>query len=143
MTLKKVGPALLVIVFAMGCGAGTGDVSGVVSYNKKPIRGGVIQFMASDGKAYSANISDTGSYALTVPTGDAKVIVSYVDEKKGRAAFKEFQTSKDKGPGRAKPVLPPAGSFSLIPERYGDWNKSGLSAKITSGQNTHSFDLTD
>jgi translation initiation factor IF-1 len=143
MLFRNMGLALVFVVFAIGCGRGTGEVSGVVNFKKQPLPGGKIQFMASDGKAYSADISGAGAYAVTLPTGDVKVIVSYVDEKKAKAAFQEFQANKEKVSGRAKPLLPPSGSFSLIPERYADWNKSGLSATITSGPNTHNFDLTE
>jgi hypothetical protein len=128
--------ALLVCASIAGCGSGRGEVSGIVRYNGKPLPAGTIQFLGSDGIPCAGKIQPDGTFSVRVPIGEAKVIVSWVDEAR---MSRDLGQSADRN-GRAAP-RPSATSFSLIPQRYADWNASGLSVLVESGKTLHDFAL--
>ena len=130
-------PAVLLCA-AAGCGPGQGEISGVVRYNGEPLPSGTIQFLGPDGIPPAAKIRPDGTYSVQAPAGDAKVVVSCVDE----ARLNSFLGGLAAGHGRAAPPTPAAGDFSRIPQRYADWNASGLTARVRSGKITQDFDLT-
>jgi hypothetical protein len=136
------GPAaLLAVLLAVpitGCGPGRGEVSGTVRYNGKPLPLGTIQFLGQDGIPHAAPIQSDGTYTVSVPAGEAKVIVSCMDE------YRLNQFTAQLAAGRSRATPPPASnkSFSLIPSRYTDWNASGLTALVERGKSVHDFNLT-
>ena len=77
--LRRVGLgfALAVGVALVGCGGGpaTGDVSGVVTLDGKPIDNGYVTFIPADGKTQSSGgeIGTDGRYRLSSPVGPMKV----------------------------------------------------------------------
>jgi hypothetical protein len=114
------------------------DASGTVRYKGKALCGGTIPFLGSDGAAYPAKIGADGTYRARVRVGQAKVLVSCVDE----ARMVEHLRKLSDFTRRAKTgAAPESRSFSLIPERYAAWSTSGLKASIQAGKNTHDFDL--
>jgi hypothetical protein len=131
------GLLVLLCVPTTGCGSGTAEVTGTVRYNGKPLPSGTVQFLGSDGVPHSAPIQADGTYTARVPVGPAKVIVSCVDETR----LNQFTARSADRNGRGAPV-PPAGGFSLIPQRYADWNSSGLTVTIESGRTVQDFALT-
>ena len=128
--------ALLVCVPLTGCGAGTAEVTGTVRYNGKPLPSGTVQFLGSDGVPHSAPIQADGTYTVRVPVGPTKVIVSCVDETR----LNQFTARSADRNGRATPA-PPAGGFSLIPQRYADWDASGLAVRVERGRTVQDFAL--
>jgi hypothetical protein len=90
--------ALLLCALGTGCGSGQGEVSGTVRYRGKPLPFGTIQFLGQDGIPYAGRIQPDGTFSVRVPTGEAKVIVSCVDE----ARMNRFQAASmaDRGRGR-------------------------------------------
>jgi hypothetical protein len=114
------------------------DVSGTVRYKGKALGGGTIQFLGSDGATYPAKIGSDGTYRARVRVGQARVLVSCVDE----ARMVEYlQKPSDFTRGNKAGVAPQSQSFSLIPEKYAAWSTSGLKVTIQGGKNTHDFDL--
>ena len=131
--------AALLSLGLSGCGAGAGDVSGTVRYRGKALTQGTIQFLGRDGIPRAATIAADGSYALTMPAGDTKVIVTSVDEERMR----RFTTTLSGRGGRvASPTLPTQG-LSRIPQRYADWDASGLTILVVSGKNDNDVTLRD
>jgi hypothetical protein len=114
------------------------DVSGTVRYKGKALGGGTIQFLGSDGATYPARIGADGSYRARVRVGEAKVLVSCVDEAR---MVEHLQKLSDFTRGAEAGAAPESRSFSLIPEKYGAWATSGLKVTIEGGKNTHDFDL--
>ena len=133
---------------ALGCGGGVGDVSGTVTYQGKPLDGGSVQFQ-SGGKTVSAEISKVGKYALAgVPVGSAKVTVSYVDPKVTDHFRAVSAASKSGGAGRGEKEEPATAlskvdptTFNKVPDKYNDFNGSGLTFEVKKGSNTYDIDL--
>ena len=87
--------AVLVCASVTGCGSGRGEVSGVVRCYGKPLPFGTIQSLGADGVPHAATIQPDGTFSVEMPAGEAKVIVSCVDE----ARLARF-TSRLAGHGR-------------------------------------------
>lgn len=131
LAVLGLGVALLV---SSGCGAATGDVSGVVKYKGKALEGGQISFKGGKGKLVGADINPDGTFsAAGVPVGTVQVGVSYIDPKVVDY-FKELSQQgrgEKKGPG---PKGDPS-QFSKVPDKYGDPNGSGLTIEVKGGKN--------
>jgi hypothetical protein len=138
--LRPALAALLALLLGTltGCGSGKGEVSGTVRCNGKPLPFGTIQFLGPDGIPCTGPIGPDGTFSVRVPLGEAKVIVSCLDE----ARMKRFTGRLMAGRGRAAPPPVYAASFSLIPQRYADWDASGLSVLVQDNQTTQDFALT-
>jgi len=101
-----------------------------------------VTFIGSDGIGYVAQIDASGRYSTNVAIGDAKVMVTSIDDSKMLAAVDAM--SKDgrggKGNGARSQNLPAdAKDSSLIPRKYGDQRTSQISFRVNQGQNT--FDI--
>jgi hypothetical protein len=120
-----------------GCGPGKGEVRGTVRYNGKPLPSGTVQFLGADGIPHAGTIQPDGTFAVQVPAGEAKVVVSSVDE----AGMIRLTRALTAGRGRAAPPPPSSANYSRIPLRYADWNASGLTVLVERGGTNHDFDL--
>jgi hypothetical protein len=118
-----------------GCGGPkTGDVSGMVNYEGKPLPGGFVNFniLAPDGtvaESKSTTVEKNGRYKISrVPVGEAKITV--------QGPPGEITQPKIEGgmPFRAKPAV-------VIPDSYGLVEKSPLNYTVTAGEQTHDIDL--
>jgi hypothetical protein len=129
--------AALFCVPAVGCGAGLGQVNGTVRCNGKPLPSGTIQFLGSDGVPVSAAIQPDGTFSALVPVGQAKVMVSCVDEARLKPAASRPAASN------ARKTTPPApgAKISLIPQRYADWEASGLTVLVATDRTVQDFNL--
>jgi hypothetical protein len=138
--LRPARAGLLAVVLcaaAAGCGSGRGEVSGTVRYNGKPLASGTIQFLGPDGIPCAGKIQPDGTFSVWVPVGEARVIVSCVDEGRMNRALAQLVGSN----GRAAPPPSATRNLSLIPQRYADWNASGLSVLVEPGKTLHDFAL--
>jgi hypothetical protein len=145
--------SVLVCASVTGCGSGRGEVTGVVRCNGKPLPFGTIQFLGEDGVPHAAAIQPDGTFCVEMPAGEAKVIVSCVDEERlsrftsQRAAAAHgsdpvgARRTGPSGQGAARPPVS-SGNFSLIPQRYADWDASGLMVLVKRGKTVQDFDLT-
>jgi hypothetical protein len=131
--------ALLAVLLGAltGCGSGQGEVSGTVRCNGKLLPFGTIHFLGCDGIPRAGQIQPDGTFCVGVPAGEAKVIVSCLDE--GRMNAFGRSTA---GRGRSAPPILSGQSFSLIPLRYADWNASGLTVVVKRGKTRQDFALT-
>jgi hypothetical protein len=132
--------ALLAVVLASlaGCSSGMGEVTGTVRYNGKPLPFGTIQFLGQDGIPCSSQIQPDGTFCALVPVGEAKVIVSCLDETRLNRMHGQLAA----GRGRVAPPALASGNFSLIPRRYTDWDASGLTVRVERGKRTQDLSLT-
>ena len=125
--------ALLVLV--AGCG-GTGDVSGKVTFNGKPLVWGTVQFEGSDNMLKQANINSDGTYAIKgVATGEAKVAVSSINPRSA-----DFQPRVVEGQ-KPPPPPPEVKGWFPIPAKYDTPHKSGLTYTIKTGENKIDIEL--
>jgi hypothetical protein len=129
--LRAAGFFLLGAAVATGCGGGggTGDVSGTVTYDGKPVEQGSISFVPADGKGPSAGgaIKDGKYEASKVPAGTAKVIINGA-----------------KVTGKKKMYDDPAAPYvqtasELLPAKYNEATE--LRYDVRSGAQTKDFDL--
>jgi hypothetical protein len=130
---------------ASGCG-GSGTVSGTVSYAGKPLKGGNVIFVGSEGKrSISGSIQEDGSYTLAkVPPGPVTVCVETESLNPGAKALARHYTPP---PGMQAPAGLDEGNASTaklyvkIPEKYSKPDQSGLSYTVKSGSQKYDIDL--
>lgn len=137
--LMRTAVAAAVLAVA-GCGGGTANVSGKVTFNGKPVVYGTVVVIGADGSSKSGTIQPDGSYRVSgVALGAAKVAVSSPPPPGSEQARKQFR-AKDDAPD--KPPLEPQAPASeevirnwvAIPDKYGDPNKSEITVSVKSGQ---------
>jgi hypothetical protein len=125
---------------AAGCSPRLGEVRGTVRYNGKPLEQGNIHFLGTDGIPRTARLGPDGAFSVAVPAGAAKVMVVSVDE--GRLAqFTSAMAGRGGAKGRVAPPQTPS-KLSRIPQRYADWDTSGLIIEVASGTTVQDFALT-
>jgi hypothetical protein len=112
-----------------GCTPGypdTAPVQGTVTLDSKPLGGGEIQFVSSEGQVATGRIGRDGQYRLmTFQPDDGAVPGAY------RVVVRAPQVT---GPFGTKPLF-------TIPERYVDPETSGLTANVNEGFNVIDFEL--
>ncbi len=117
----------LLLASALGCGPSQPQdptravVSGVVTFNGKPLPAGTISFESLDPpKATSASITEGGKYATErVPIGNCQVSINTASIQYGNPA-----------------------AYVAIPAKYADTATSELSVEIKAGENENvNFDL--
>jgi hypothetical protein len=116
-----------------GCGAGTGDLSGKVTFNDKVVRSGTVTVAASDGTSQSGPIQDDGTYFVQgIPSGEVKIGVASPDPR----TIKVAQRKKEE-----KPAAADASGWFAIPPKYAEAKDSGLTTTIKSGKNEFNLEL--
>jgi len=141
-----------------GCGPGQkarGIVKGKVTFMGKALPAGTVTFMTSDNRTGSSTIDTEGHYTINdAPVGDVQAIVS-VPKKPMMMGM-----PGGPGPGGAKPppgigeMKDPAGGAGMkmptppdptkivaIPDKYADFSTSGLTFKVTKGEQTIDIEL--
>jgi hypothetical protein len=117
----------------IGCGPGRGDLSGTVTFGKKPLRFGSVSALGADGIPKSGLIKDDGTYTITdIATGPIKICVTSADPAASQPA--------ERIPGTPQPKVDRTGWFA-IPDKYGDFAKSELTFDLKRGANTFNIDL--
>jgi hypothetical protein len=116
------------LVMLSGCDKGTGEVSGTVTYNGAPLPGGIVTFIAENGRVEPARIGEDGSYKVTnVPVGPVRITVT-------TPAPLQF-------PGREPQEL--LGKYVAIPKRYGEAEDSGFTFEVKKGSQRYDLPLSD
>lgn len=158
-------PAALAAV-AVGCGAGTGDVAGTVTYKGRPVVHGTVTFVGADGRPVAAAIGGDGSYTLSgVAVGEAKVLVDS-PRPVAEATANRWTGVADRGGraargGKDDPALPPdapkadsrpkdapnpverevAAKWVPLPGKFRDPTQSPLAFTVKPGANSHDVRL--
>lgn len=114
-----------------GCGGAPerpkAPVSGQITYQGNPLDHGRVVFIHDSGHGASGDIGPDGRYTLEAIVGHNAVLVECKDP-----------NATSTVPGR--PGMPV--QASLIPEHYGDHQKSGLTFEVQEGDNSADFALT-
>jgi hypothetical protein len=122
--------AAAALLAVTGCG-GTGDVTGKVTLDGAPLRGGIVTVYDSQQLNHSGLITSDGTYTVAgVPLGKADIAV---------------ETSPPAHFG-ANPRNPPRelwGPYTKIPLRYKDPTKSGFTLEIKRGKQEKDLPLQD
>ena len=136
--IRSLAGAFALFVLA-GCGAGTTDVSGSVTYKGKAVTSGFVTFASPSGVAASAEIRGDGTYAATgVPTGPVKVAVGSPDPTTAPAA----DGGRKAGPKAATKSPPPkAEGWVPLPAKYGRPEDSGLTVTLSGKPEVYNIKL--
>jgi hypothetical protein len=143
---------LLLLALATGC-ASKSTITGKVTYQDKPLTGGVVLFVSESGKGTGrSEIGTDGSYTIeNMPTGQAKIAVDTTSA----------QGTQPPGANAPKGMMPPPGTdvpsasaksgvygsgnsargAAVIPDQYKNADTSGLTYTVKGGSQTHNIDL--
>jgi hypothetical protein len=117
----------------VGCGGGRGSLSGKVTYEGKALRFGSVGALGSDGQTRNSVIKQDGTYEIQdIAAGPVKLLVMSADPAESLPKMRK----KDEAP----PKVDNKGWFP-IPNQYLDFEKSGLTTTVRSGENKHDIDL--
>jgi hypothetical protein len=117
-------------------GCGNANMSGHVTFDKKPIVFGTLQVVGPDSSLHQCQIATDGSYALNdIPPGDVKVAITSIEPK---SIGKNILHRQGVNPGSNYDHI--AGWFP-IPDKYSDFNNSGLNYTLGRGGNTIDIEL--
>jgi hypothetical protein len=123
-------------LFVAGCGGGGGTVSGTVTLDGTPIKGGVgvVTFHpVGGGPAAMGAVTADGTYTVAigtetaVPAGEYLVTVEYTET-----------ATSEPGPGPPKPPPPPR---RLTPEKYANKDTTDLRVPVKAGGNKIPLEL--
>jgi hypothetical protein len=131
--------ALLLPTCLVGCGPGRGEVRGTVYIDGQPLASGTIQFLGIDGIPHAAAIRSDGTFAVEVPRGNAKVIVSCMNEVRMQKLSSDLAAARG---GRSAPPDSVPEDLTRIPMRYAQWDTAGLTMRVASRKNYQDFYLT-
>ena len=122
------GSLLLAAIVAGGCKPRTGNVSGTVKFDGKPLPAGTITFFDEKNGAFSSAIEADGSYSVTgVRAGRAKIAVAV-------PLSIPFESSGIK-------IAPPMVDVPKIPDKYLGAETSGLVCNVRGGDQAHDIEL--
>lgn len=157
----------LFAILLTGCGGGEGSVTGKVTYQSKPLKGGTVAFISTEGHpSGTANIKEDGSYEVPkLMAGNYKVIVDTESLLPQRGAGTYGKGGGSAVPKDSKTVGPPPGAkipdgyktmnpndadaalkenakrYVKIPPQYNKPDESGLEFTAVSGPQTHNIEL--
>ena len=128
--------AALLALAASGCGKPTGNISGKVIYEGKPLPGGYVNFTnEGDSPAVqTSTIQPDGSYSIShMPVGPAKITVQGILGPAGPAENPVVPGGSMGGAGGRKTVY--------VPPRYANTSTSDLTYPVVSGGQSHDIEL--
>jgi hypothetical protein len=129
---RPVAPFGLLALVALGC-QGTGDLSGKVTFQSKPVVFGTVLVEGSDGKIAQGNIEADGSYAVRgVALGQARVAVNSPNPKSITLVAKR---------GKTPQPYPDVPGWFPISKQYEKPSTSGLTYEIKGGTNAINIEL--
>jgi hypothetical protein len=128
MALTKCALALLAIALAAGCGNGpsTYTVSGHVTYKGQPVESGLINFQAAGQKPLGGAIDEEGAYEFELPAGTYQV---------------RIDTPPALPPGWKEGDPPPKMGPRQVPEKFGSYATSNLTATVSDQESSQTVDF--
>jgi len=134
--------ALLVLLALPGCAKKnefeTAEVTGAVLYNGEPLKIGSLLFVpVGGGPTAQANITESGTYSMgTYELADGAIL--------GKHKVMITALTSPGGSGLPEDAINGnSAAVSVIPEKFGNLERSGLEVEVAPGGNTITFDLTD
>lgn len=133
--------ASVFVVSFVGCSSenrvATGTVTGIVTYNGDPLQIGSLLFVpVGGGPTAEANIGTDGSFEMGTYDDDDGAVL-------GEHQVMITAFTAPGGSGLPEDVIDGDGApVSILPDFYGDLEKSGLKVDVKSGENKIDFVLT-
>jgi hypothetical protein len=120
------------VVLAAGCSAGTGSLSGTVSYRDKPVVYGTVMALCSDGITRSTNITPEGRYQFeSLPRGLVQLTV--VSPEPPDLTVESKRAGRTGGSPAAPTVSVDRSKWQSLPAKYADPRTSGQRTTVDSG----------
>lgn len=142
LPLASLSIVALGVVLAAGCGKksnlpATAPVHGKVTLNGEPVKSGSLVFVPTGGgKSAQGNIESDGTFTMgTYKETDGAIVGTH------KVMITALETGGGSGLAEDSRNDPTVGQKSLIPEHYGDLEKSGLTADVKEGDNEINFEL--
>jgi hypothetical protein len=127
---------LAFVIALVGCG--NASMSGRVTFDKKPVVFGSVLIVGSDKIARNCTISEDGSYSMAdLPPGEVHVAVGTSDPK---SLAKRVLKRPGVNSGLDDRFEKIQGWFP-IPEKFGDFNTSGLAYILQRGANAIDIEM--
>jgi hypothetical protein len=132
----------LAMLAAAGCGPGSADVTGTVTFKGKPVVCGTVVVFGSDGLPRSGTINPDGTFRVEgIRVGPARVAVTSPPPPGAGPARPKSRGGRegDDGDKIPPPQAPPADpqvvkNWVALPEKYGDPTRSGLTFDVPAAQ---------
>jgi hypothetical protein len=143
---------VLLLLLLPGCGREYAQVSGQVRLRGKPLQSGFIRFVPKDPKvdAVSSELDAEGRYELMAPLGDMRIAVDQPRKLAPVEDNNEPETPPNapplmrRRPDQFKHIKPqgiPDPKSQSVPEKYKDFDSSGLTYTVIRGPQSHDVDL--
>ena len=154
------------LLFALGCGPGVGQVSGVVTVGGKPLPAGLVTFLPDDPAAgsVSAELDRQGTFRVELPVGNCRVSIDnrqfeplpkpgvgvpmgialspeVMAKLKQAPAAKEPPPEVDPTQTADAPAVRESGLYIRLPDKYYQVETSGLTIEVKGGEQTQNLDL--
>jgi len=138
--------ALLAPLGVIGCGGGTGTVSGTVYYDGKPLKGGNVTFVCAGKPSISTKINEDGTFQTEpVSAGDVKICVETETlnpaGKRTNMAYQPPAGQKNPAGSSTTGAADMAKRYVRIPPIYSDPNSTPLTYTVKRGSQTHEIKL--
>jgi hypothetical protein len=132
--------ALAFSALLSGCGAPTGNVSGMVTYDDRPVTSGTVMAVGKDGVPRYGDIAATGDYKIEgLPRGKIIWAVTSPDPN----ATIVPRPLPDQASVAAAATPKPHGAWFPIPDRYAITSLSDLRYELESNSQQYDIKLTD
>lgn len=147
LRLACCGLALALLPLAAGCGKNRrsveqAEVTGTVMFRGKPLPGGQITFVTTQG-GFAANgtIDEHGKYQIQAPVGEVEIGVNNQMLQRDRSPR---EGSHPQAPDAEKSAAsaPIKGRYIEIPSEYADPHSSGLKYTVKAETQTHDIELS-
>ena len=158
MSRRDIGASIrcslvLVLFTLVGCGSGTGAVTGHVTFRGKPVVSGAVVLLGADNKLVSGPLDAEGRYAVNgVPLGTVQVAVVSPNPNPPPRLPLAFLKRREKElnlpeKGNVQAPLAPAATkvdsskWFALPKQYELADTSGITTTIHEGDNTFDIEL--
>jgi hypothetical protein len=130
------------VFLVSGCSRPVGSVTGKVTYQGKPLKGGTVSFASTEGRqSFSASIADDGSY--TIPNlvgGSYKVCVETESLKPPPGVKAGMGPGQNRSPAAAR-TAENLKKYVQIPDKYSSADKTDITYEFKGGSETYNIEL--
>jgi hypothetical protein len=139
LAIDRLGLSILplsLVLFVIGCdrsGLNLAPVTGVVTYQGKPVEKAGVIFMPESGPFAMGTTDAEGRFTLMTANHEGALVGNH------RVAISKNQTTSTQVAGE---LLPRYGTKYLLPSKYASPSTTDLTATVVDDDNTFEFDLT-
>lgn len=148
--MKSLSFVLGLLVCVTGCGPRFGEVSGEVTYQGKPVPGGLLTFRPQDESMNSVAyvLERDGKFKVTLPVGEVRVCIDNREFEPRPATMPALAPGLNLPPEVSKAMQESSKESSRVsdrwvklPPRYYELETSDLKFEVKGGEQTQTIDL--